>query len=412
MRSTTAIYLQNQILGSPIDVLFTLLIFILSKNLNASPFQLMIMACIKPMTSLFAYYASTILHGRSSLIRPYLLVSMTLGILPCFFYPFVESIWFYIASYAIFKIARRTEGPAWIELLKRNRSLEEMGKTISRGTSVNYLIIMLLPPLLALWLGEHFWKWLFFMLAALQALNVVNVLLAKGAFAKTFDDSAIFTCLVKNPGKKKPFKELIEPLKRGMHLLYGHPQFAHYLFLYFLGGAGIVLMQPSLPIYFNQHLDLSYQQLTLAFSFCKGLSFLMSSPLWAKYISQISIYRLNAYMNMLTAFFIGGLLAAYGGVEWLYVAYLCYGAMQGGCELSWNLSGPIFAKANDSTAFSSLNLLLVGVRGCISPFLGYLLLTFGGVYAVFLFALAICLSGVAYGLWLDGRYGVNAAQVA
>jgi hypothetical protein len=52
---------------------------------------------------------------------------------------------------------------------------------------------------------------------------------------------------------------------------------------------------------------------------------------------------------------------------WLYAAYL-YGAMQGGSELSWKLSGPIFAKDKHSTPFSSLNLVLVGARGCTYGF--------------------------------------------
>ena len=121
-------------------------------------------------------------------------------------------------------------------------------------------------------------------------------------------------------------------------------------------------------------------------------------------MSHISLYRLNAYTNLLTSLFIGGVLASCMGVEWLYAGYLCYGAMQGGSELSLSLSGPIFSKEKESTAYSSLNLLLIGVRGCICPFLGFLILTYAGVIPVFLTTLSLCLIGIVYGLWLDAKY--------
>ncbi len=203
------------------------------------------------------------------------------------------------------------------------------------------------------------------------------------------------------------FQRIIDPFKKGWQLLRQNPAFCHYLFLYFLGGAGIVLLHPVLPIYFKEHLDLSYQQLTLAFSFCKGLSFLASSPVWAKYMPYISLYRLNAYMNIFTSLFVIGLLAASFGIGWIYAGYICYGTMQGGCKLSWNLSGPIFSKENDSTTYSSLNLLLIGIRGCICPFLGYLLFSYCGALLTFMTTLCLCLIGTIYGIWLDAKYSVQ-----
>jgi hypothetical protein len=55
------------------------------------------------------------------------------------------------------------------------------------------------------------------------------------------------------------------------------------------------------------------------------------------------------------------------------MAYLLYGAMQAGSELSWNLSGPILARNEDSWIYSSVNVASVGIRGCIAPLLGSLL---------------------------------------
>lgn len=394
MNSPSVSYLRNRILCSPSEVLFTLLIFILSKNLHATPFQLTLMACLKPITSLFSFYISTTLHGRSHLIRPYLILNMLVGITPCFLYPFIDNVWYYIGSYAIYMITRRAQEAAWIQFLKGHLELPSMSQTVSRGSSITYLVGMFLPPLLSFWLDDLMWKYLFLFFASLQFLNVLLIFSLKPKLSEEKIDET-----------KLPFRQrIIDPLKKGWDLLKINPPFSHYLLLYFLGGAGIIALQPILPKYFNDHLGLSYTQLTLAFSFCKGISFLISSPIWAGYVTRMSLYRLNALMNLFTCLFMTALLVASFDTKWLYVGYLCYGVMQGGCELSWNLSGPIFSKKGDSTPYSSLNLVLVGIRGCICPFMGYLLFTYTGVTAAFLAAFSICLIGVFYGLFLEVKF--------
>lgn len=393
MKSPLFTYLQNRILSAPNEVLFTFLIFILSKSLHATAFQLMIVACAKPITSLFSFYASSILHNKPHFIRPYIIVNKLLGALPCFFFPFTDNIWFYIVSYIIFMITKRAQEPAWIEFLKSHLELPKMGKIVSYGAAVTYTVSMLLPLLVSGWLDEGIWKTIYLLIAVLQLMTLVPVFFLKIG-----------------PHTIHLQERVVPPLKRGWNLLRDNPPFTHYLLLYCLGGVGIVLTQPILPNFFNEYLELSYKQLTLAFSFCKGISFLVSSPIWTKYMPYMSIYRMNAYMNVFTCLFMVGVLAAITGTQWLYVAYLCYGTMQGGCELSWNMSGPIFSKKNDSTLYSSLNLLLVGVRGCICPFLGYILFTYFGVIPTFLTALATCLIGTAYGLWLDRKYAINSSN--
>lgn len=385
MSSHTFHFLINRILCGPNEILFTLLIFILSKNLHATPFQITVMVALKPLTSLFSFYVSTFLYDKSYRIRPYLIANMFIGALPCIFFPFVENVWFYLASYALFMITKRAQEPAWMEFLKSHLELQQMSKAVSKGTSITYFISMFLPPILSFWLEGEIWKTLFVFFGLLQFLSAASIFGIR--------------CGIKSSQSMLKFDSA--PLKKAWQLLRYDVAFSHYLFLFFLGGAGIVALQPILPHYFNFHLGLSYTQLTLAFSFCKGVSFLVSSPIWSKYINRITLYRVNVLMNFLTCLFIGGLLAAIYNMKWVYVAYLCYGAMQGGCDLSWSLSGVIFSKKNDSSPYSSLNLILVGIRGCICPYLGYLLYNAMGPLPVFIMAFCLCLVGIFYGLWLD-----------
>lgn len=400
MKSPSSSYIQNKILTGPTEVLFTLLIFILSKNLDATAIQLMIMASFKPISKLFSYYISTTLHKRAHFIRPYLILNTLVGIAPCFLYPFIDNAWYYIVSYALFMVTNSAQDPAWIEYLKGHLDLSQMSKTVAKGTSITYFVSMLLPPLLSFWLDEDLWKMLFLFFASFQLLNLINIVSLK---PKLYEETEKKTSL-------PLLQQFIDPLKKGWTLLKSNPSFSHYLFLYFLGGAGITAVQPVLPKYFNTNLGLSYTELTLAFSFCKGIAYLASCPVWTKFAASITLYRLNALMNIFTCLFFAGLLFASFGTEWLYAGYLCYGVMQGGCQLTWNLSGPIFSKKGDSAPFSSLNLFVVGIRGCICPFLGTLLFTYAGAIPLFITAFLVCFIGTLYGIWLDAKYRSQSQQ--
>ncbi len=374
------LYLCSRLLCSPLEALYTILIFILSKELDVALWHLTLMACIKPIVSLLSFYISSFGVNK----RSYLLILNTAGLLPCLLFPWMENPLFFIAAYAIFLTTQRGAFPVWAELLKKNIGVISMGSVVSKGTMINYTSIMVLPVLFSIWLDLGIWKWLFFGLAALQLLNTL-----------------LLAFLPNDPTTKA-----LSPLKGAYHLLSGNRAFGRYLWMFFLGGAGIIAMQPLLPGFFKEALDLSYGQLTLAFSFCKGISFLCTSSSWAKLVKRISLFRLNAYMNMLTCLFILSVLLSPEHVNWLFFGYLMYGAMQAGCELSWNLSGPIFSKENESTVYSSVNLALVGIRGCICPFLGQLIFTFSSAPALFICCGFLCFAALLYALRLDRQVTV------
>ncbi|MFI5343187.1 MAG: hypothetical protein ACHQUC_03090 [Chlamydiales bacterium] len=59
-----------------------------------------------------------------------------------------------------------------------------------------------------------------------------------------------------------------------------------------------------------------------------------------------------------------------------------------------------------------MNLILVGIRGCICPVLSQLIFFYFGKIAVFGAAFAICLIGLIYAFWLDRVYAQSAAKRA
>lgn len=381
-------YLGSRLLCSPLEALYTILIFILSKELNVAIWHLTLMACVKPMVSLLSFYISSFIVSKPSKIRKYLLAVNAMGCLPCLLFPWMQDPLLFIASYAIFMTTQRAAYPIWVELLKNNLSIPQMGTIVSRGTSINYTSIMFLPVLISPWL-DQIWQVLFVGLGLLQMCNTLLI-----AFLPIYKEVA-------------PPQLILSPFKSAWSLLRENRAFSDYLIVFFLGGAGIIAMQPILPAFFKENLGLTYTQLTLAFSFCKGISFICTSPFWAKLVKSISLYRLNAYMTIFTGLFILSILLSPIQVNWLFFGYLMYGAMQAGCEMSWNLSGPIFSNGKESTFYSSVNLGLVGIRGCICPLLGQLIFSLSNATAVFTFCLSICLFACFYALSCDRKKEVT-----
>ena len=364
MREMRYLYLANRTLSSPLEALFTLLIFILSKDAGATAWQITLLACSKPIVSLFAFQASSLVIGRSDRIRVYLLAIQSIGCLPCLLFPWVENVWFYIASYALFTASQRAAFPAWNELLKGKIGTSQMASTIAKGSSLHYFLILSVPLLSSFWLDFDpvLWKYLFSAAASLQALNILLTL-----FLQPEPRSEI--ALVKT-----------SPWKEGFKILAQRPDYARYLLMFFLGGAGLIAIQPILPIFVRDVLQLSYKELTLAISLCKGITFIGTAAIWARWSSRMSLYRLNGYVNAASCFFIAFLMLSDGYLGFLYLAFLLYGAMQAGCKISGNLSGPLFSKEKESTT-SSLNLALVGIRGCICPVMAQLLFSYTNAFS-------------------------------
>lgn len=139
-------------------------------------------------------------------------------------------------------------------------------------------------------------------------------------------------------------EKVVAPWKNGWELLLARPDFARYQVGFMILGSGLMLFQPALPLFFIDDLGLSYVDLTIALALSKGVSYALASPLWARWMGEVDIFRFSASVTALTCLFPVLLLLTKLNFFWLYFAYICYGVMQAGSEMSWNLSGPIFAK--------------------------------------------------------------------
>jgi hypothetical protein len=129
--------------------------------------------------------------------------------------------------------------------------------------------------------------------------------------------------------------------------------------------------------------------------------------MWVKFFNRSRIFIFCAYVTLAAAAFPLLLLFAHTSSSIIYIAYLGYGVMQGGSELSWKMSGPVFALEKDSAPYSSVNILAVGVRGLIFPYLGsFLFIQTGSPVVILLSGMGLCLLATAFLSYHGRRYPI------
>lgn len=380
-RAIQKAYIWSVILSTPIWAMYMLLPFIVYKDLHASALQVTAMITLKPLVSLFSLYWSSRVHSRKDRLKANVAWANVLGRLPFIFFPFVNEPWFFVAAFGFFMLMARGVTPAWMEILKLYLPKDRIKKVFAYSQSFYYLIGGILPLFFG-WVMDHSfqaWRWLFPLVALLSLIPIY------------FQLKMPLPTERKDEKRESLWTSLSGPWKRAFQLLSSRRDFLLFQVGFMFGGAGLMVMQPALPRFFMDQLGLSYTELAAALTLCKGIGFAMSSRFWAGLLSRHNLYRFSAGVTALAFTFPLFLALSPWNLMWIYVAYLVYGVMQAGSELSWNLSGPLFARDQDSSVFTSVNVCTVGIRGCIAPPIGSLLCAWGSPQLTLFFGSFLCL---------------------
>lgn len=380
-------FLWTHVLRAPFWAIYTLLLMILYKDLHATPFQVALFIALKPVVSIFSVYWGAFIHKRPDRLVSNMAWAGVIGFAPFLAFPFYAEPWFVIFASALYMMTLRGVVPAWMEIFKLNLPDGVRQKVFSQGSIVSYVVAAILPlaigPLLDY--NPMIWRWIF----------AATALLSIGAI---FFQLRIPIQLNQLPSPLPHTSvDIWTPWKNAWHLLTKQRDFrAYHVGFMILGGGGLMLIQPALPHFFIDSLGLTYTALALALGLCKGIGFALTSSTWAHQMPRRNFYRFSGLVTFLGALFPIVLLAAQINLIWVYVAYLIYGVMQAGSEMSWHLSGPHFSKEEDSSPFSNINVLAVGLRGSLIPQLGSLLFfLFSSTTTLWIGALS-CLLGTVF----------------
>lgn len=390
-RLTCIAYLGHRLLGLPFWSLINLLAFILYKNLHITPLQITFIIALKPTSALLAPYWSQIIHQHPERVIRQLMVANVCRYLPFLFIPWFDSAWPIIGAFGVNMMLYRASMPSWMEIIKCNLPKAIQERTLAYGCMFDYSGTAFMTLILGFVLDHYgpFWRWLF---VATALLGLISTLLL---YKLSRTDLALPPQVNENANNN--FKEtLLRPWKQTWQLLKERPDFRIFQMGFMLGGGGLMVIQPALPAFFVDVLQLSYTEMGMALAVCKGIGCGLTAQLWTRIFQKMNIYQFSSLVTLLAGLFPILLLLAPINVLLLYIAYILYGIMQAGSEFSWHISGLVFAKEQDSSIFSRTNVLTVGLRGCVIPALGASLLPLIYSSGVMLLGGALCFSATGY----------------
>lgn len=386
LNRTRSAYMWTRILNIPFWALYSMLPFILYKDLHASAWQVALLVSLKPVVSLFSLYWSSLIKRRSDRLVSNVIWAGLLGHLPFFFFPWANNPWFFLWASGIYMIFHRGANPAWMEILKINIPEESRKKVFAYASTIYHLGGAILPLGMGWILDDYYqsWRWLF-PLASIISLGAIalQALLPLRNYPHVQESV--------EPSHFSLWHQFKKPWLDAWELIRQRPDFARFQIGFMLGGGGLMLWQPVLPVFFVDTLHISYVELTIALTLCKGIGYSLASPLWTRGLGKLDIFLFSSLVTALAALFPIALIAAQWHLSWLYAGYLLYGIMQAGSELSWNLSGPIFAKHEDSSLYTGVNVVTIGLRGCVGPPLGSFLCHLSNAFIVLLMGGGLCL---------------------
>lgn len=375
-------YGLTRMLDVPFWALHALIPVILYKDLGATPFQIACLVTLKPLLSLVSMYWGAQVGGRPDRLVKNIRLARALAYLPFFLFPFVTTPWFFIVAYAGYMMLQLGTVPAWMEILNRNVAKPKREKIFSFIQAFCYMGGGFLPFLIG-GLMDHYheaWRWLF-PIAAM--IGISSDLIYRSIPVPKADSSA----------PKGIAHTIKKPWKESFKLLKERTDFTKYQFGFMFVGAGLMMIQPALPIFFTDILKLSYTELSVAITLCKGLGFALASPWFGARLNKSDIFFFSGVIALFAGLFPLLLLSSKIHLVWLYIAYFFYGIAQAGQELTWNMSGPLFAGSEDSAPYTNINLMAIGLRGAIIPFIGSLLLAFSSASMPLIIGASICLIG-------------------
>lgn len=385
-RNTRHALLWMNLASEPLISLYTLIPFILRKDFGSSMFQVSLFITLRPVLSVFSFYWSAYLkEGKGKLIANLVSASL-LAYLPFLFFPWVNEFWFLLLASAMYQLFSKAAIPSLIEVLKRNIPKKPREHVFSLFFILSFIESGLLGILFGGLLDAHLidWKMLFFFASLIGLSGILLFLRLK------------VPELPLNKEQRGAPSSLAHPWQESFRLMRERADFAHFQAAFMVGGSALMLMAPALSSYYVDTLELTYTNITTARFIFMAIGVAGSSLLWKKGLSDVPLLKLTLWVLFGFGLFPVALLMAQIDLWFLYLAFFIYGVAQAGSHLIWNLSGTFFAVDQDSSPYTRVNILMLGLRGAVMPLTGGLLCDLLGPTPVLILGMALCLYGSRY----------------
>ena len=368
------------ILQSPLWALVNgMLPFVLFHSMGASPFQLALFTALRPMTGLLAplwppFGAQSAHHLRLNTACASACASLAILLALM-----VGGIAAWLVGAAFYLIFLRGRQVSVAEIVRCDLNEADRLRLLSRQNAVGHILSALVPLLAGMILDANPGSW--------DGMMLCGVLLTGLA---AWMQWKLFPSHPRAPSAHSLRSWFTE--WRGV----AHDRrFVYYLLGFMATGSGLMVLAPMLPSLFMDQWHLTYTQVGWAVSGCKAIGFLSSTQGWVAIHRRIPLPLMNAMISLLASLF-PLLLLGSQSLFWVGIAYVFYGLMQAGSELSWHNSPIHYAEGHSAVPYAASSQLMVGLRGLLVPALGSSILAFGGGRSVLWTGIAFTLLGSAW----------------
>lgn len=368
----------------PFVVLYALLPFILRKDLNASLLQISILTSLRPLLPVFSFYWSACLSSQKISLRTNLIGAWAFARLPFLLVPWIENAWYLIFCCAVYELFNKSGIPALIEILKINIPKDAREKAYTFYFVLSFVESILLGLFMAKILDRYSSAW--------QILCGVSALIGLSSIILQIKVPIPENGCIGTPERLS----LVQPWKEAFSLLRNNQEFAHFQYGFMIGGVSLMLIAPSLSIFYVDYLQLNHSDIVAGRSILMGIGIVLSSFIWRRLLSKTPIAQLTQWILFGFALYPFSLLLTHFHMFWFYFSFFLYGIAQAGSHLLWNLSGTMFADDHDSSPYTRVNILMVGLRGAVAPALGGLICSVAGPMPMLVIGMTLSLGGVCF----------------
>ncbi|MDP8233151.1 MAG: MFS transporter [Candidatus Zophobacter franzmannii] len=353
---------------------------IAKKALNAETWQLAVLTMIWPVSNLFSIWWGKLIERADSL-RKFFIFAAFFGRLTLLFIFYINNVNQFILILFLMHSANSIIIPATNKIYQSNIRKEIRGQIFGITMSLRTLTLLVLSYFIGRLLD---WN-----------ENLFRVTIAVSAICGFINCMILSSIKIekKDTGKPKERYNLLTPLIRTVEILRTNKPFAHFQRNFTFYGMGFIMMQPALPIYLVDKLQLSYTHNFVGKIILANIGLLLLSPLLGKKHDSFHPFKFTSMafgglivlpVSILISSLFGPSTTA---VAIVFVGFFLFSIAMAGINMAWNMSSIHFAGNDDSSMYQSVHVTITALRGVLAPLLSLFLINTFGVMTVFAVAI-------------------------
>lgn len=354
---------------------------VLRKALRASDEQITLLTMILSFSMLISLFWGE--QMRSKPKRGYFLVAGMISRGSFLLMFFVHTPYHFLIVQAIFMLSASVMIPVMNTIWQNNYEDRVRGRLYGIGVSIQTVLVILVSFASGrlLDVNENWFRVIFLVagIAGFIEMGIWSMLKIDGEEK-----------LVQAPTRKH--RSIARIFAESMRIIKHNPEFMRFEGSFMLYGFAFMCIIPVIPIFLVDYLKLSYSDASMAKVMIANIGLLLS-PVFGYILDKLTPMRFVMFACLFLGLFPIFLIGASKHLILVYVAFGFWGVGMAMINLAWNLSSIFFAGKDEAAPLQGAHASLVGIRGLLGPLLGYLIMTYFSIYAVFVLSSILFFAG-------------------